>query len=58
MMHYWWCFAVRASFIFRHADYDKDNVAIAAKGLKEGDSVVVKGNERIFPKQAIKSLNK
>ena len=29
-----------------------------AKGLTEGASVVVKGNERIFPKQPIKSLNK
>jgi len=38
--------------------YTKENVAVQAKGLKEGDSVVVKGNERIFPKQAIKSLNK
>ena len=38
--------------------YTKENVAIMSKGLKEGASVVVKGNERIFPKQAIKSLNK
>ena len=38
--------------------YTKENVAVLAKGLKEGASVVVKGNERIFPKQAIKSLNK
>ena len=38
--------------------YTKDNVAVLSKGLKEGASVVVKGNERIFPKQPIKSLNK
>ena len=38
--------------------YTKENVAVSANGLKEGASVVVKGNERIFPKQAIKSLNK
>jgi len=38
--------------------YTKDNVAVSAQGLTEGASVVVKGNERIFPKQPIKSLNK
>ncbi len=38
--------------------YTKENVAVFAKGLKKDDSVVVKGNERIFPKQAIKSLDK
>jgi len=38
--------------------YTKENVAVSAMGLKEGASVVVKGNERIFPKQPIKSLNK
>jgi len=37
--------------------YTQKNVAISANGLVEGASVVVKGNERIFPKQAIKSLN-
>ncbi|MGK0256283.1 MAG: RND family efflux transporter MFP subunit [Arcobacteraceae bacterium] len=37
--------------------YTLENVAVSAKGLSEGASVVVKGNERIFPKQAIKSLN-
>jgi len=37
--------------------YTKENVAVGAKGLQEGASVVVKGNERIFPKQPIKSLN-
>ena len=38
--------------------YTKKNVAVFAKGLKKDDSVIVKGNERVFPKQAIKSLNK
>ena len=38
--------------------YTKSNVAVNAQGLVEGADVVVKGNERIFPKQAIKSLNK
>lgn len=38
--------------------YTKENVAVAATGLLQGASVVVKGNERIFPKQPIKSLNK
>jgi RND family efflux transporter MFP subunit len=38
--------------------YTFENVAISANGLVEGASVIVKGNERIFPKQAIKSLNK
>jgi hypothetical protein len=38
--------------------YTKENVAVMSKGLTEGASVVVKGNERIFPKQPIKSLNK
>ena len=38
--------------------YTKENVAINATGLKEGASVVVKGNERIFPKQPLKSINK
>ncbi len=37
--------------------YTLENVAVSAKGLSEGASVVIKGNERIFPKQAIKSLN-
>jgi RND family efflux transporter MFP subunit len=37
--------------------YTKTNVAIGAKGIKEGAKVVVKGNERIFPNQPIKSLN-
>ncbi|MEA3353329.1 MAG: efflux RND transporter periplasmic adaptor subunit [Campylobacterota bacterium] len=37
--------------------YTKENAAISAAGLKEGASVVVKGNERIFPNQAIKDLN-
>lgn len=34
------------------------DVAIEAQGLQEGMSVVVKGNERIFPNQPIQSLNK
>ena len=38
--------------------YTQENVAISANGLAEGASVVVKGNERIFPKQPIKSINK
>lgn len=38
--------------------YTNDNVAVSAKGLNEGANVVVKGNERIFPKQPIKSINK
>lgn len=38
--------------------YTKDKTAVSAQGLKEGADVVVKGNERIFPKQPIKSLNK
>ena len=38
--------------------YTKENIAVSAQGLNEGASVVVKGNERIFPKQPIKSLNK
>ena len=38
--------------------YTNKNVAVSGKGLSAGADVVVKGNERIFPKQAIKSLNK
>ena len=38
--------------------YTNKNVAVSAKGLSAGADVVVKGNERIFPKQPIKSLNK
>ena len=38
--------------------YTKESVAVQGKGLKAGVDVVVKGNERIFPKQPIKSLNK
>lgn len=38
--------------------YTKEKTAIQAQGLVEGADVVVKGNERIFPKQPIKSLNK
>jgi multidrug efflux pump subunit AcrA (membrane-fusion protein) len=38
--------------------YDGDKTAIRAKGLQAGAHVVVKGNERIFPNQPIKPLNK
>jgi len=38
--------------------YTKDSIAVSAKSLVEGFDVVVKGNERIFPNQALKSLNK
>lgn len=38
--------------------YNKSNVAVEAQGLVKGADVVVKGNERIFPNQAIKSINK
>jgi RND family efflux transporter MFP subunit len=38
--------------------YNTTSVAVSAKGLYEGANVVVKGNERIFPNQPIKSLNK
>ncbi len=33
------------------------NIAIAGKGLAEGMSIVVKGNERIFPNQPVKVIN-
>ena len=33
------------------------NAAIAGKGLVEGMSIVVKGNERVFPKMDVKVLN-
>jgi len=38
--------------------YMGKNIAVAAKGLVEGAQVVTKGNERVFPKQALKILNK
>lgn len=38
--------------------YTKKSIAIDAQGLKAGAMVVVKGNERIFPNQPIKSLDK
>lgn len=38
--------------------YDGNNIAIRAKGLSEGMNVVFKGNERIFPKQTVKIINK
>lgn len=37
--------------------FDKDRVAIAGQGIVKGMDVVVKGNERIFPNQPLKSLN-
>ena len=33
------------------------NAAIAGKGLVEGMNIVVKGNERVFPKMDVKILN-
>jgi hypothetical protein len=33
------------------------NAAISGKGLSEGMSIVVKGNERVFPKMDVKVLN-
>jgi RND family efflux transporter MFP subunit len=38
--------------------YNTTSVAVEGKGLFDGADVVVKGNERIFPNQAIKSINK
>ncbi len=38
--------------------YNNKSVAIEAQGLVEGANVVIKGNERIFPNQPIKVLNK
>ena len=38
--------------------YENQSVAVEAQGLVEGADVVVKGNERIFPNQPLKSLNK
>jgi RND family efflux transporter MFP subunit len=38
--------------------YTKDSIAVSGNGIEEGQKVVVKGNERIFPKQPIKSINK
>lgn len=38
--------------------FDGFNVAISGKGLVEGMNIVVKGNERVFPNQAVKVLNK
>mgnify|MGYP000509347589 CR=1 FL=1 len=37
--------------------YLGSNVAIAGKGLVEGMSVVVKGNERVFPNQPVQVIN-
>lgn len=38
--------------------YISHDVAIAGKGLVEGMNIVVKGNERVFPKSPVKVLNK
>lgn len=38
--------------------YMGKQIAIAGKGVVKGAQVVVKGNERIFPKQALKVINK
>lgn len=38
--------------------YAGKNIAVSAKGLKEGSEVITKGNERVFPKQALKVINK
>lgn len=38
--------------------YDGKKVAISANGLVEGMSIVVKGNERIFPNSPVKIINK
>jgi len=37
--------------------YLGQNVAIAGKGLAEGMSIVVKGNERVFPNQPVQVIN-
>ena len=34
------------------------NAAVAGKGLVEGMNIVIKGNERVFPKMDVKVLNK
>ena len=47
-----------AMFPVQIIGFDKDNVAIAGQGVVKGMDVVVKGNERIFPNQPLKSLNK
>ncbi len=46
-----------AMFPVQIIGFDKDNVAIAGQGVVKGMDVVVKGNERIFPNQPLKSLN-
>ncbi|AXH14389.1 efflux RND transporter periplasmic adaptor subunit [Malaciobacter mytili] len=38
--------------------FDGLNAGIQAQGLQEGMKVVVKGNERVFPNQPVKVLNK
>lgn len=37
--------------------FEGTNAAITGKGLQEGMNIVVKGNERVFPKMAVKVLN-
>jgi RND family efflux transporter MFP subunit len=37
--------------------FEGTNAAIAGKGLSEGMNIVVKGNERVFPKMDVKVLN-
>jgi hypothetical protein len=38
--------------------FDGLKAGIKAQGLQEGMKIVVKGNERVFPKQQVKVLNK
>lgn len=38
--------------------YEGNKVGIQAQGLKAGMKIVVKGNERVFPNQPVKVLNK
>lgn len=38
--------------------YIGKNIAIKAKGLQKGADVIIKGNERVFPKQALQIINK
>lgn len=38
--------------------FDGNSIAIAGQGLVPGMDIVVKGNERVFPNQAVKIINK
>ena len=38
--------------------YIGKNIAVKAKGLQKGAEVIIKGNERVFPKQALQIINK